>query len=141
MGCYSVLPGSKATTWKPGLLLILCGEASLQRPEFPRPPRKVIDKRIKNRVSLMKSSFSRKNGVFSIEEGMFSSQKGCSVGKNFCQLHVLRIFSSSLSIVSPLKVSNRTLEKISSQARKASPMCFFSCQFLLRLVELVPGFW
>ena len=70
LGCYSALPDSKPTTWKPGLHLILGGEASLH------PPRKVVSKRIKNRVSLMKSLFSRKNGVFSFEEGMFLSQKG-----------------------------------------------------------------
>ena len=57
--------------------------------------------------------------------------------KNFGQLHVLRIFSSSLSTVPPLKISDTTLEKISSQARTASPMFFFSCRFLLRLVVLI----
>ena len=75
LGCYSVLPGSKPTTRKPGLHLLLGGEASLQRPELPRPPRKVIGKRIKNRVSLMKSFFSRKNGVF-LKKACFPPKKG-----------------------------------------------------------------
>ena len=141
LGCYSVLPCSKPTTWKPGLYLILGGEASLQRPELPRPPRKVISKRIKNRVSLMKSLFSRKNGVFSFGEGMFPSQKGCSVEKNSASYECLGFFHhhclQSPPPPPPLKISNRTLEKIPSQARIASSMFFFSCRFLLRLVVLV----
>ena len=133
LGCYSVLPASKPTTWKPGLHLLLDGEASLQRPELPRPPRKVIGKRIRNRVSLMKSLFSRKNGVFSFEEAMFPSQKGRSIEKISASYMCLGFFSLSLSKVP----SDRTLEKIPSQARTASSMFCFSCRFLLRLVVLV----
>ena len=113
------------------------GSKGLQRPELPRPPRKVIGKRIKNRVPLMKSLFTRKNGAFSFEEGMFPSQNGCSVEKLWASYMCLGFFSSSLSTVPPLKISIRTLEKIPSQARTASSMFFFSCRFLLRLVVLV----
>ena len=121
---------------KPGFHLILGGEASLQGPELPRPPRKVIGKRIKNRVSLMKSLFSHKNGVFSFEEGMLPSQKGCSVEKISASYICLGFFHHHC-LQSPLKISNRTLEKILSQARTAFTMFFFSCRFLLRLVALV----
>ena len=49
----------------------------------------------------------------------------------------LGFFSSSLPTVPLLKISNRTLGKIPSQARTASSMFFFSYRFLLRLVVLV----
>ena len=87
----------------------------------------------------MKSLFSRKNGAFSFKEGMFPSQKGYSVEKMSASYMCSGSFSSStLSTVPPpaRKISNRTLEKIPSQARTASSM-FFSCRFLLRLVVLV----
>ena len=124
LGCYSVLPGSKPTTWKPGLHLLLDAEASLRRPELPRPPRKVIGKRIRNRVSLMKSLLWR---------SVFPSQKGRSIEKISASNMCVGFFSSSLSKVP----SERTLEKIPSQARTASSKFCFSCRFLLRLVVLV----
>ena len=85
----------------------------------------------------MKSLFSRKHGAFSFEERMFPSQKGCSVEKISASYMWLGVSSSSLSTVPPLKISDRTLEKISSQSRTASSMFFFSCRFLLRLAVLV----
>ena len=68
---------------------------------------------------------------------MFPSQKGCSIKKKFGQLHVLRIFFIIIVYSTPLKISDRNLEKIPSQARTASSMFCFSCRFLLRLVVLV----
>ena len=126
LGCYSVLPGSKTTTWKPGLHLLLDREASLQRPELSRPPRKVIGKRIRNRVSLMKSLLWRSD---------VSLPKGRSIEKISASYMCLGFVSSSLSKVP----SDRTMEKIPSQARTASSMFCFSCRFLLRLVVLVTG--
>ena len=64
---------------------------------------------------------------------MFPSKKGRSIKKISASYMCLGFFSSSLSNVP----SDRTLEKIPSQARTASSMFCFSCRFLLRLVVLV----
>ena len=85
----------------------------------------------------MKSMFSHKNGVFSFEGGMFPSQKGCSVEKISASYMCLGHFFIITVYSPPLKVSDRTLEKIPSQARTASSMFFVSWWFLLRLVVLV----
>ena len=47
------------------------------------------------------------------------------------------IFFIIIVCSTPLKISDRTLEKIPSQVRTASSMFCFSCRFLLRLVVLV----
>ena len=114
-------------------------EASLQRPKLPPPPRKVIGKPIKSHSLLCKVCFPSKMGCSPLKKGMFPSQKRCSVDKISASYMCLGFFSSSLSTISihPLKISDRTLEKIPCQARTASLMFFFSCQFLLRLVVLV----
>ena len=57
--------------------------------------------------------------------------------KNSGQLHVLRIFFIIIVYSTPLKISDRTLGKIPSQARTAASMFCFSCRFLLTLVVLV----
>ena len=89
----------------------------------------------------MKSLFSRKNWAFFFEEGMFPSQKGCSVENISASYVCLGFFYHHYLQSSPpppkKKISNRTLEKIPSQARTASSMFFFFCRFLLRLVVLV----
>ena len=64
---------------------------------------------------------------------MFPSQKGRSIEKISASYMCLGFFSSSLSKVP----SDRTLEKIPSQAKTASSMFCFSCRFLLRLVVVV----
>ena len=64
---------------------------------------------------------------------MFPSQKGRSIEKISASYMCLGFFSSSLSKVP----SDRTLEKIPSQARTASSMFCFSCRFLLGLGVLV----
>ena len=67
---------------------------------------------------------------------MFPSQKGCSIEKISASYMCLGVFSSSLSKVP----SDRTLERIPSEARTASSMFCFSCRFLLRLVVLVTDY-
>ena len=85
----------------------------------------------------MKSLFSHKNEVFSFEERMFPSQRGCSGEKISASYMCLGLFLIITVYSPPLKVSDRTLDIIPSQARTASSMFFFSCRFLLRLLVLV----
>ena len=82
-----------------------------------------------------KVCFPLKMGCSPLKKGCFLPKKG--VHKISASYMCSGSFSSSLSTVHPLNTSDRTLEKIPSQARTASSMCFFSCQLLLRLVVLV----
>ena len=84
----------------------------------------------------MKRLCSCKNGVFSFEEGMFLPPKGCSIEKIPASYMYLGFYHHHC-LQYPTKISDRTLEKIPSQARTASSVFCFSCRFLLRLVVLV----
>ena len=75
-------------------------------------------------------------GCSPLKKGCFPPKKGV-VQKKFRPATCAKDFFVIIACRIPLKISDRTLEKIPSQARTASSVFCFSCRFLLRLVVLV----